>query len=145
MLKIINNNYSNIKNRLAEDIYYCTPYLDCTNRNTAQDAVDAAQTAYDNAVELRDSLKTEMDSVQQLVGDYKAVYDKISTCGSSVNSPSIMGNDSGLSGLISCACNYGTEVEKALTNCVKEVSRCSTELTKAKNKLAHTPCVWRCK
>jgi exonuclease VII small subunit len=144
MLKRITNNYSNIKKREAEDIYYCTPYLDCTARDTAQAAVEAAQTAYDNAVALRDSLKTEMDNVQQLVNDYKAVYDKVATCGSSVNSPGIMGNESGLSSLISCACTYGNEVESAYNNCVTEVSKCSTELTKAKTTLANTPCVWRC-
>ena len=52
MLKIINNNYSNIKNRLAEDIYYCTPYLDCTDRNTAQVIRDPVE--YSDVAELFD-------------------------------------------------------------------------------------------
>ena len=131
--------------RFLEDYYVCTPFLNCEAHDAAQAAVDAAQTAYDNAVALRDSLKKELDATRAVVSDLKSTFDSISECGTSVNSPAIMGNDGGLADLIACVAGYGSAVEGAYNNCVSEVSSCAAKLSAAKTKLAATPCFWDCR
>ena len=132
---------SNILMRYDEE-EVCVPYLDCTAHDAAKAALDVAKTNYNNAKALCKALKAEKDNVQSVVNDYKEIYDRVSTCGPSVNSPAITGR---LSGMIDCACNYGSSVESSYNQSVSELDRCTSELQKAQIKLANTPCVWRCR
>ena len=72
----------------------------------------------------------------------KEIYDRVAECGPSVNSPAITGR---LSGMIDCACNYGSSVESSYNQSISELDRCTAELQKAQIKLANTPCVWECR
>lgn len=120
----------------------CIPYLDCSAHDAAQRAVDVAKNDFNNAKALCKELKAEMDKVQNIVNDYKEVYNRVSSCGPSVNSPAITGR---LSGMIDCACTYGSNVESSYNQSVSELDRCTAELQKAQIKLANTPCVWKCR
>ena len=143
MLKKVENKKPNY--RFIEDYYVCTPFYNCEAHDAAQAAVDAAQIAYDNAKALRDSLKQELDNTSQVCNDLKSTFNSVSECGSSVNSPAIMGNDGGLAGLISCVSNYGSQVESAYSAAEKESAACAATLGQAKRTLANTPCFWDCR
>ena len=136
--------------------YECTPYKDCTAHDAAQSALDDANTAletattnYNNAVELKNSLDTEKSTANDMMDNYKSVYDVMSSVGPSIANPQ---NMEGLSNIIDCICNYGSSVEDAYNQAVDEVSRCEKEVIKcskaverAQTKLSNTPCVWGCK
>ncbi len=132
---------SNILMRYDEE-EKCTPYLDCSAHDAAQAAVNVAKTNYNNAKALCKALRAEMDNVKSVVNDYKEIYGRVAECGPSVNSPAITGR---LSGMIECACNYGSSVESSYNQSISELDRCTAELQKAQIKLANTPCVWECR
>ena len=154
MLKINKNDLTNIKRRVDEG---CTPYLDCSAHNAAAEDLAiaksnlvTAQNNLANAEALKASLSNEMNNVSEALSDYKSVFDNISSCGRTAASPSIMG-EAGLSGMIECMCNYGSQVEAAHHQAVNEVQRCQSEVHRcqrkvqaAQQKLANTPCVWKC-
>ena len=150
MLKIINNNLSNIRRRID-----CTPYLDCSAHDAAQVACDEAEAALEeaennlsNARELQSQLEQEKATTQELLNNYESVYDTLSAVGSTVANPNNMGE---MSSMIECISNYGSNVEAACNQAKTEVSRCLNERNlcarrarAARETLANTPCVWEC-
>ena len=133
----------------------CSPYTDCSAHDAAAAALEAAeaalevaQTNLENAQELKDKLETEKNTTEELMGNYKAVYDSLTNVGPAVANPSNMNE---LSSSIDCLSNYGSNVEEAynqaiseVSRCEAEVSRCETEVQNAQTTLANTPCVTGC-
>ena len=147
MLKINKNDLTNIKRRVDEG---CTPYLDCSAHNAAAEDLAiaksnlvTAQNNLANAEALKASLSNEMSEVQGLLSDCQKSYDIISSCGPAVQRPDILG-DGQLSGMLSCVSTYGASVEAAHHQAVNEVQRCQRKVQAAQQRLANTPCVWKC-
>ena len=122
----------------------CTWRWDCSARDAAKEAYDAATEARQNAEALRDDLSTEMGNVEALMGGYKGMYDSFMACGSSVANPANMGTDSGLGSIISCLSKYGTAVENAYNQALKEVEKCVQAEEDAKQTWKDTKCEHVC-
>jgi len=121
---------------------YCT--WDCSARDAAKKAYDAATTARQNAETLKSSLQTEKKNVEALYGGYTGMYNTLMGCGSSVANPANMGVDSGMGSIIDCLSKYGSAVSDAYDAAAAEVERCLKVEADAKEAWQKAKCVKVC-
>jgi chromosome segregation ATPase len=133
----------------------CTPYTDCSAHDAAaaalaaaEAALEVAKTNLENAQNLKDDLEIEKNTTEELMGDYKGVYNSLMNVGPAVANPS---NMNALTADIKCLSDYGSNVENAynqavteVSRCEAEVQRCETDVQNAQETLANTPCVQGC-
>ena len=134
----------NICYRYDEPARHCTSVEDCTRKNAAIEAAtasleeaiaaqEAAQEAYDNAVELRANLNAEKQGISDCITQYDNSFNMVGNSGLTFLSEANVGC---FNKGAACLQNYYNSINEALTSVGKECSQRALDLSLAKKRTA---------